>query len=133
MNLFRSGDFTLASGAKSSFKIECDSLSTMDWDALAMMAKEWELLPRFGRVFGVPQGGIPFANALEKFIDPTSKLVLIVDDVLTTGGSIKKYVQRLKDEKVMNESNDWVALVAFARSYFGGHRVRSIWNRGTGW
>ena len=36
-NLFQTGDFKLASGAKSNFKIECDALTESDWETLAML------------------------------------------------------------------------------------------------
>ena len=31
-NLFQQGDFTLHSGERSGFKIECDALTSHDWD-----------------------------------------------------------------------------------------------------
>lgn len=86
MNLFRSGDFTLHSGGMSTWKIDCDALSDKDWDTLAIMAVE--ILPPFGRVIGIPKGGLKFADALRAHCtlgDPT----LIADDVVTTGRSMR--------------------------------------------
>jgi hypothetical protein len=66
VSLFQLGDFTLASGASSLWKIECDALTPEDWQALAQMAVE--ILPPFGEVVGVPRGGVPFADALRPFV-----------------------------------------------------------------
>jgi hypothetical protein len=85
--LFQTGDFTLASGAKSDFKIECDAFSPADWEGLALMASK--VLPPFGEVLGVPRGGIPFADALRKYA--TKGKTLLAEDVCTTGGSITRY------------------------------------------
>ncbi|MGH6811312.1 MAG: hypothetical protein ACREDM_02895 [Methylocella sp.] len=88
MNLFRPGNFTLASGKPSRFKIECDSLGTGDWIALAEMINS--RAGRFGDVYSVPRGGIPLANALLHHVTtPRDRFPrLIVDDVWTTGASI---------------------------------------------
>ena len=45
--LFQLGDFTLASGQRSRWKIECDNLLAEDWQALAVIAAE--ILPPFTR------------------------------------------------------------------------------------
>lgn len=87
--LFRYGNFTLASGATSTWKIDCDALTSEDWDALAAMAVQ--ILPPFGYVEGVPQGGIPFANALRRYRTEGSKTLLIAEDVVTTGGSMERF------------------------------------------
>lgn len=108
MNLFQLGDFTLASGEKSNFKIECDVFSADDWEALAAMAVE--LLPPFGEVYGVPRGGIPFADALRPYgracsvsfaHQPHDQCLgkplpfLIAEDVVTSGKSIQRYLETL--------------------------------------
>ena len=89
MNLFQWGLFTLNSGAKSAWKIECDALSIDDWAALAEMVRQ--MVGPFSTVEGVPTGGLLLAQALKPY---TSKLPdmphLIVDDVLTTGGSMER-------------------------------------------
>ena len=89
MSIFQLGDFTLASGLSSGWKIECDSLTPEDWQALALMASE--ILPPFGQVEGVPRGGIPFADALRQYADPQSDVLLIAEDVVTTGGSMERF------------------------------------------
>lgn len=86
MNLLQLGDFALASGRKSRFKIDCDALS----DADIATAAAWlaELLPPFGWVEGVPRGGLRLAAALRFYasIGP----LLVVDDVFTTGNSMER-------------------------------------------
>jgi len=99
--LFRLGDFTLAGGERSSFKIDCDALTADDWSALAAIAVK--RLPPFGSVEGVPTGGIPFARALEVYA--TEGPVLIADDVLTTGGSMDR----------QRAGRDAIGVVIFAR------------------
>jgi orotate phosphoribosyltransferase len=88
--LFQLGDFTLRSGTKSRWKIECDAISSPEWETLAIMATE--LLLPFGSVDGVPSGGVPFANALRRHITPGAP-PLIAEDVVTTGGSILRFIE----------------------------------------
>ena len=102
--LFKLGDLTLHSGSKSSWKIDCDTLTDADWVCLAKVAAE--RLPRFRRVVGVPNGGLRFAKALEQYITDGVTLELIADDVLTTGASM---------EKERNEHPWYIGVVAFAR------------------
>lgn len=110
MNLFQNGKFKLNSGQDAAWKIECDSLSCEDWDTLAIMASE--ILPPFGKVIGVPTGGIRFANALKFYADPESLILLIADDVLTTGNSMRK----LKEEMILkNRYENILGIVAFSR------------------
>lgn len=88
-SLFQSGAFRLHSGALSDFKIDCDALTDADIDALAK-----ELHKRvepFGIVLGVPTGGMRIAKALEPFRTVGHHNILIVDDVFTTGNSIKEF------------------------------------------
>lgn len=87
MDLFQSGNFTLASGAKSEWKIECDAISDNEWNTLAKMAVE--ILPPFGSVEGVPTGAVKFADALR--IYATQGPLLIAEDVVTTGGSMERF------------------------------------------
>lgn len=82
------GDFTLHSGRASNFKIDCDALSDED---LATAA--WFISLRcspFGRVSWIPTGGTRLAQALEPHITPGVDNVLLVDDVWTTGDSMRR-------------------------------------------
>jgi hypothetical protein len=87
MDLFQLGDFTLNSGAKSRWKLECDALTPGDIEALAEMVRQ--MVGAFSSVEGVPRGGLRLAEALKPFAG-ISGPHLIVDDVLTTGGSMER-------------------------------------------
>lgn len=109
MSLFQLEKIVLHSGKTSWIKIECDFLSPKtneDWEALAYMGSR--IVGPFSEVVGVPRGGVPFAKAIKKYASPPYSVwpVLIVDDVLTTGGSILK-------EMAMCANS--VGLVVFAR------------------
>ena len=106
MGLFKLGDFTLHSGSKSYWKIDCDALADEDWATLARMV--YESVGKFRKVVGIPQGGLKLAKALKsyRFLNPQYP-TLIVDDVLTTGNSMEKMKKSL--------SGDCIGAVVFAR------------------
>ncbi len=87
--LFVKQSFAMHSGSVGQWKIECDALSTIDFDALAFMLSE--ILPPFGRVYGIPRGGTKLAHSMRPYL--TSGPLLVVDDVLTTGSSMKRHMQ----------------------------------------
>lgn len=87
MSLFQQGKFNLHSGVQSWLKIDCDALTDEDLDTIARLLVF--RLPDFGSVEGVPTGGLRLAKALESYIE-TGPL-LIVDDVLTSGGSMEEH------------------------------------------
>lgn len=105
MNLFQLGNFTLHSGAKSDWKIECDALTAEDWEALARIAVE--RIPPFGKVEGVPRGGFPFQDALSKYATPGLETLLIAEDVTTTGDSMEK----------TRNGRDAIGVVVFCRGH----------------
>lgn len=88
MNLFRTGDFALSSGRRSNWKIDCEALTAWDWKTLALMLAE--RLPAFGKVEGVPRGGLLLAAAMEAYATSGESRLLVVDDVLTSGASMEK-------------------------------------------
>lgn len=102
MNLFQLGKFTSHAGKELNWKIECDALTDDDWECLALMIAE---RARFGSVYGIPRGGVKLQKALEKYVTPGHPIRLVVDDVFTTGKSMKEVMQ----------SND-LGFVVFARS-----------------
>ena len=116
MSLFQLGEFTLASGQTSTFKIDCDALTADDWAALAHLAAD--RLPPFSQVMGVPTGGHPFALALRRYAT-TSPRLLIAEDVVTTGGSMERYVAELREMgkvcHVPADAADIIGVCAFAR------------------
>lgn len=104
MNLFQTGEFTLHSGKKSNFKIDCDALTDNDLETFATLISnnmDWNI------VIGVPKGGEALANKLVKYNDPKSTNMLVVDDVLTTGASMEEYNLQHKN---------CIGVVIFARS-----------------
>lgn len=119
MNLFQRGDFTLHSGEKSSFKIDCDALTEEDWSALAGLVRD--RVPKFRSVWGVPTGGIRLAAQLipyatGKWNDPT----LIVDDVYTTGASMREA------HSWVLETENVVGVVVFARNVISEEWVSAL-------
>ena len=115
MNLFQLGKFTSHAGNELDWKIECDALTDDDWECLAKMISE---KTEFGSVYGIPRGGTKLAQALEKYITPGHPLRLVVDDVYTTGKS-------MKDVMV----GDDLGFVVFARNripFDPQHYIRAI-------
>lgn len=113
MSLFQLGDFTLNSGEKSVFKIDCDALTGHDLIALALMAsKVLGPFRRFGKVVSVPKGGDQLAALMEGYVTAGHPATLIVDDVLTTGGSMNRAREKLNDQGV-----GVFGLVIFARGH----------------
>ncbi len=96
MGLFQLGDFTLHSGAKSKWKIECDALTDDDIEALALMISE--MVGPFQKAHGVPRGGLRLAEALNaKHRQEDAAILLIVDDVLTTGNSMVEFRSQFEE------------------------------------
>jgi hypothetical protein len=86
MGLFNYGLYDLHSGGTSKYKIDCDFHSMEDLEGFATLAKDF--IPKFGAVVGIPRGGLRFASCLEQYV--TEGPTLIIDDVLTTGGSMEE-------------------------------------------
>ena len=87
MSLFERKTFVMHSGELSHYKIECDYITDEDWDTLAFIISQKY---KFGSVHGVPRGGLKLEYALRKRCSKDSDIVLIVDDVLTTGNSMEE-------------------------------------------
>ena len=109
--LFQLGEFVGAAGQPLPFKIECDKLTRNEWRCIAEYAHD--KLPPFGQARGVPRSGDKLAELLNIHRRPNCRTVLIVDDVWTTGESLRAfaddYIQRHRWAK------DWIGFVAFAR------------------
>jgi hypoxanthine phosphoribosyltransferase len=95
-DLFQFGWFNAHSGMQLPWKLDADALSDGSIEALAkIIAGKFS----FGKVYGVPRGGVRLARALEAYCETEAFRqypVLVVDDVLTTGRSMeeaKKIVQ----------------------------------------
>ena len=115
MNLFQKQNIELHSGQQSDFKIECDALTDEDWECLAYLISKQTT---FDSVRGVPNGGNKLAKALEKYSTNTwQRIVLIVDDVLTTGKSMEEMKAKLIEGNPKHYEEVWFrGFVVFARS-----------------
>ena len=123
--MFVLGNFTGASGKMLPWKIECDDLTSGDWECIASACVKH--LPKFSDVWGVPRGGIIFADVLQKYRykGPPNVVglpVLIVDDVWTTGGSMTKFAE----ETIGLRPGQWIGLVAFARTHVLPENVKAF-------
>lgn len=74
------------SGSPSDFKIECDALTDEEIETFAfLVSKKFT----FGSVIGIPCGGWPIANSLQKYCTRFAGARVLVDDVWTTGESME--------------------------------------------
>ena len=109
-SLFKYGSFTTHSGLTLDWKIDCDCLSDEDIYTISMASHA--LLQRIGyptsKFIGIPRGGVRLANKMQSlFGKDDDSPPLIIDDVLTTGTSMKE---------VMSQHHGSKGLVIFARS-----------------
>jgi hypothetical protein len=107
--LFKKKSFVSAAGIYLTWKIECDAMTDEDWQTIADICGP-QLVP-FNSVYGVPTGGEKLARAFEKYKTPFSTTVLFVDDVWTTGKSMKDAIDK-HDPRAANIRG----FVAFARN-----------------
>ncbi len=101
--------FTTHSGGSADFKIECGALTAEEIETFALLvSKKFS----FRQADGIPRGGFPIANALQKYCDKLAGARLIVDDVLTTGASMENARRNYGDIGVVlfarGPCPDWV-------------------------
>lgn len=104
--------FISHSGKKLDFKIECDFLTDDDLKVFVyIILKKYN----FSKVVGIPRGGIRLSNMLKQHQNSESKNILIVDDVLTTGGSMEKMKSKFVNKNIKGvvifsrgETPDWI-------------------------
>jgi hypothetical protein len=111
IDLFQKINFTSHSGLDLTWKIEMDALSHGDWECIAQMI--FELSPPFREAIGIPRGGVTLGKLLNLHgtgvrTDP----ICIVDDVLTTGGSMNEFLQK----RQWRNPTEYIGWVVFARS-----------------
>ena len=108
-HLFAEEDFTGHSGGQLHWKIEMDALEDAEWECIARMINEYQKEP-FQAAIGIPRGGLTLSMYLNDYSTQNPKdPYLIVDDVLTTGGSMEEF----KKEHFMDRRT--IGWVVFAR------------------
>ena len=111
IDLFQKIDFTSHAGLDLTWKIEMDALTRDEWECIAHMIIE--LSPPFKEAIGIPRGGVKLGKLLNlhgtgKREDP----ICIVDDVLTTGGSMNEF----KQKRHWRNPSKYIGWVVFARN-----------------
>jgi hypothetical protein len=109
-------DFFLHSGERSFFKIECDALTEGEIDTFALLISRRYT---FGRVIGIPEGGRRIAQALTPYIERYNERVLLVDDVYTTGSSMREARDKVSEPYV-------AGVVLFARCPIGESWIEPV-------
>lgn len=100
--------------------MDCDALSEDDWTwAAVQVSKRFS----FRGVYGVPTGGAIFEKHLRPFIKSEGDYFLIVDDVLTTGGSMEDAKKIVKSQ---HKEVPRIGVVLFARTQ-PAPWIASIW------
>jgi len=113
MNIFQEVDFKSHSGLDLSWKIECDGVSKKEWKCLTEMIMDYEKRP-FQSAIGIPRGGVVLGSYLNQYsTENPDDPVLIVDDVLTTGGSMEEF----KRERMFRNPTKYIGWVVFARGF----------------
>ncbi len=109
-NLFVEETFVGHSGGTLHWKIEMDALTNAEWKCIARMIMEHQK-DFFQAAIGIPRGGLKLSGYLNEYATQNSKdPYLLVDDVLTTGGSMEQY----RDEHL--KEKDVIGWVVFART-----------------
>ena len=112
MNLFQSVDFKSHAGLDLSWKIEMDALEDEEWVTISQMILE--LSEPFREAIGVPRGGTRLGKLLNQHgTGKKDNPILIVDDVLTTGGSMEEF----KRKRLFRNPTKYIGWVVFARGY----------------
>ena len=108
--LFQSVDFVSHSGLDLKWKIECDAISDPEWFTISQMIME--ISPPFKEAIGIPRGGTKLGNLLNQHGTGKSKdPICIVDDVLTTGGSMNEFLRK----RHWRNPTDYMGWVVFSR------------------
>ena len=109
--LFKSVEFKSHSGLELKWKIECDALSDPEWFTISQMIME--ITSPFKEAIGIPRGGTKLGNLLNQYgTGKKEDPILLVDDVLTTGESMKEF----KTKRQWREPKKYIGWVVFART-----------------
>ena len=101
-HLFVEEDFKSHAGLDLHWKIEMDALDEAEWKCIARMIMEYQKEP-FQAAIGIPRGGLKLSGYLNKYSTQNPKdPYLVIDDVLTTGGSMEEFKEEhFKNKKVV--------------------------------
>ena len=101
-HLFVEEDFKSHAGLDLHWKIEMDALDEAEWKCIARMIMEYQTEP-FQAAIGIPRGGLKLSGYLNEYSTQSPKdPYLIIDDVLTTGGSMEEFKEEhFKNKKVV--------------------------------
>ena len=112
MDLFQSVNFKSHSGLNLTWKIEMDALSEQDWFTIKKMIME--ITPPFREAVGIHRGGVKLGDLLnEHATGKEGDPICIVDDVLTTGGSMEYFLTQYQRNRRPFTAIGWVV---FART-----------------
>jgi hypothetical protein len=104
-HLFIEEDFKSHAGLDLHWKIEMDALDEAEWKCIARMIMEYQTEP-FQAAIGIPRGGLKLSVYLNDYSTQNNNdPYLIVDDVLTTGGSMEEFKKEYFDK---NKVFGWV-------------------------
>ena len=110
-HLFQEIDFVGHSGDQLHWKIEMDALHSNEWKCIARMIME--LSPPFKEAVGIPRGGNILGRLMNKHgTGQRQDPICIVDDVLTTGGSMEEF----RRKRHWRNPTEYIGWVVFARS-----------------
>ena len=124
-DLFIKKTFVSHAGNTLDCKIECDSLTNDDIKTLAyLISKQYT----FKMVYGIPRGGVRLALALSMYVNPDSRYILIVDDVLSTGKSMEEAKVKMKSHVTFD--SDIRGVVIFSRQNYSNRWVTPVWLSG---
>lgn len=105
ITLFRTGNFILHSGERSNFKIDCDALTQDDYKSLAVLIASKFI---FHFAYAVAGGTNPSAKLVDELnrqcLSSETNMMLLVDDVLTTGRSMEEAKDNLMYDLELTES-----------------------------
>ena len=111
IDLFQKVDFKSHAGLDLTWKIEMDALSRDEWECIAEMIIE--LSVPFREAVGIPRGGTILGTLLNQHgTGKREHPICIVDDVLTTGGSMNEF----KRKRQWRNPTKYIGGVVFARS-----------------
>ena len=109
IDLFQKVDFKSHAGLDLHWKIEMDALSHKEWECIAQMIME--LTPTFKEAIGIPRGGTILGKLLNQHgTGKREHPICIVDDVLTTGGSMNEF----KAKRQWRNPSKYIGWVVFS-------------------